>query len=85
MLEIINTIKHAQKVIGIEDIYGLIGGFHLQRANEGRIASTVEALLKLDPAIIRPGHCTGTKAICRLMSALGERCQPLVCGDSIQL
>ncbi len=82
---IINTIKHAQKVTGIEDLYAVIGGFHLLRANEGRIASTIEALLELDPAIIRPGHCTGTRAVCRLMSALGERCQPLASGDSIQL
>jgi 7,8-dihydropterin-6-yl-methyl-4-(beta-D-ribofuranosyl)aminobenzene 5'-phosphate synthase len=82
---IINTIKHAQKVTGIEDLYALIGGFHLLKANEERIKSTVEALLELNPTIIRPGHCTGTKAVCRLMSALGERCQPLASGDLIQL
>jgi 7,8-dihydropterin-6-yl-methyl-4-(beta-D-ribofuranosyl)aminobenzene 5'-phosphate synthase len=82
---IINTIKHAQKVTGIEDLYALIGGFHLQGSNNKRIDSTVEALLELDPEIIRPGHCTGTKAICRLMSTLGERCQPLASGDSLLL
>lgn len=82
---IINTIRHSQKVTGIEDIYAVIGGFHLHRANEERIDSTVEALLELDPEIIRPGHCTGAKAVCRLMSAIGERCQPLASGDSIQL
>jgi 7,8-dihydropterin-6-yl-methyl-4-(beta-D-ribofuranosyl)aminobenzene 5'-phosphate synthase len=82
---IINTIKYAQKVTGIKDLYAVIGGFHLMRANKGRIDLTVEALLELDPEIIRPGHCTGAKAVCRLMCAMGERCQPLASGDSIQL
>ena len=40
---------------------------------------------ELDPAIVRPGHCTGQKAVCRLQEALGERCRPLAVGDSIQL
>jgi 7,8-dihydropterin-6-yl-methyl-4-(beta-D-ribofuranosyl)aminobenzene 5'-phosphate synthase len=82
---IINTIKHAQKVTGVEDLYAVIGGFHLIGANEGRIASTVEALLRLDPEIVRPGHCTGAKAVCRLMLALGERCWPLAVGELIEL
>jgi 7,8-dihydropterin-6-yl-methyl-4-(beta-D-ribofuranosyl)aminobenzene 5'-phosphate synthase len=82
---IINTIKHAQKVTGVEDLYAVIGGFHLMGANEGRIASTVEALLRLDPEIVRPGHCTGAKAVCRLMLALGERCWPLAAGELIEL
>jgi 7,8-dihydropterin-6-yl-methyl-4-(beta-D-ribofuranosyl)aminobenzene 5'-phosphate synthase len=82
---IINTIKHAQKVTGVEDLYAVIGGFHLMGANEERIASTVEALLRLDPEMVRPGHCTGAKAVCRLMLALGERCWPLAAGESIEL
>jgi 7,8-dihydropterin-6-yl-methyl-4-(beta-D-ribofuranosyl)aminobenzene 5'-phosphate synthase len=82
---IINTIKHAQKIMGVEDLYAVIGGFHLRSAGEARIASTTEALLGLDPEIVRPGHCTGTKAICRLMEVLGDRCRPLVSGDSIEL
>ena len=54
-------------------------------ADKERIAATAEALKALDPAIIRPGHCTGQKAVCRLQEVLGERCQPLAVGDFIQL
>jgi 7,8-dihydropterin-6-yl-methyl-4-(beta-D-ribofuranosyl)aminobenzene 5'-phosphate synthase len=82
---IINTIKHAQKDAGVEDLYAVIGGFHLMGANEGRISSTAEALLRLNPELVRPGHCTGAKAVCRLMLALGERCWPLAAGESIEL
>ncbi len=82
---IINTIKHAQKITGVEKLYAVIGGFHLMGADEKRIDSTAEALQRLDPTIIRPGHCTGQKAVCRLQRSLGDRCQPLGAGDSIQL
>lgn len=82
---IINTIRHAQKITGVEKLYAVIGGFHLMDADDGRIDATAEALKGLDPAIVRPGHCTGQKAICRLQEALGDRCQPLAVGESIQL
>jgi 7,8-dihydropterin-6-yl-methyl-4-(beta-D-ribofuranosyl)aminobenzene 5'-phosphate synthase len=81
---IINTIRHAQKITGVEKLYAVIGGFHLMDAEEGRIEATAKALKELDPAIIRPGHCTGPKAVCRMQEVLGERCQPLAVGDSIQ-
>jgi 7,8-dihydropterin-6-yl-methyl-4-(beta-D-ribofuranosyl)aminobenzene 5'-phosphate synthase len=82
---IINTIRHAQKITGVEELHAVIGGFHLMGADEKRIDATAKALQKLDPAIVRPGHCTGQKAVCRLQEALGERCRPLAAGDSIQL
>ncbi len=82
---IINTIRRAQEITGVEELYAVIGGFHLRNAGEERIASTTEALLALDPEIVRPGHCTGTRAICRLMEALGDRCWPMASGDSIEL
>ena len=82
---IINTIRHAQKITGVEELHAVIGGFHLMGADEKRIDATAKALQKLDPAIVRPGHCTGQKAVCRLQEALGERCRPLAAGDTIQL
>jgi len=82
---IINTIRHAQKITGVEKLYALIGGFHLMDADDGRIDATAEALKGLDPVVVRPGHCTGQKAICRLQEALGGRCLPLAVGDLIQI
>jgi len=82
---IINTIKHAQKITGVEELYAVIGGFHLMGADKKRIDATAEALRGLDPAIVRPGHCTGHRAVCRLQEALGERCQPLAVADTIQI
>lgn len=81
---IINTIRYAQRITGVERLYAVIGGFHLMGADQKRIDATARALLDLDPAIIRPGHCTGQKALSRLQEVLGESCQPLTVGDSIE-
>jgi 7,8-dihydropterin-6-yl-methyl-4-(beta-D-ribofuranosyl)aminobenzene 5'-phosphate synthase len=81
---IINTIRHAQKITGVEKLHAVIGGFHLMGADDERIDATAEALRRLDPAIVRPGHCTGQKAVCRWQESLGERCRPLAVGDRIQ-
>ncbi len=82
---IINTIMHAQKISGIEDLYAVTGGFHLVGADKEHIGLMAKEMVKLNPKIIRPGHCTGTKAICSLMESLGDRCQPLASGDLIEL
>ncbi|MGV8126925.1 MAG: MBL fold metallo-hydrolase [Methanothrix sp.] len=82
---IINTIRQAQSITGVDELYAVIGGFHLMGADRERIDATARALLKLDPAVIRPGHCTGQRAVCQLQQALGERCQPLAVGETINL
>ena len=82
---IINTIRQAQRITGVEELYAVIGGFHLMGADRERIDATARTLLELDPAVIRPGHCTGPRAVCLLQQALGERCQPLAVGETIDL
>jgi 7,8-dihydropterin-6-yl-methyl-4-(beta-D-ribofuranosyl)aminobenzene 5'-phosphate synthase len=82
---IVNTVRQAQRLSGVQEIYAIVGGFHLQGASEECLAATVDELMKLDPQVLRPGHCTGAKAICRLMQAFKERCEPLAAGDVIEL
>ncbi len=61
---VINTIRHAQGVTGIQKLYAVIGGFHLTGALfEPIIPPTVAALKELNPALIVPSHCTGWKAV----------------------
>jgi 7,8-dihydropterin-6-yl-methyl-4-(beta-D-ribofuranosyl)aminobenzene 5'-phosphate synthase len=72
---IINTVKHAQKVSGIEKIHALMGGFHLTGpAFEPIIDRTVEEIKKLSPEMIVPMHCTGWKAINRLADSMPQQC-----------
>lgn len=64
---IINTVKYARKVTGVEDIFVVMGGFHLTGADfEPIIGPTTEALKSLNPQFIIPTHCTGRKAVMHL-------------------
>ncbi|MHA2289908.1 MAG: MBL fold metallo-hydrolase [Promethearchaeota archaeon] len=60
---IINTIRNAQDITGVDKIYAVIGGLHLSgKAFESIISPTVDELKKIMPSVIVPGHCTGWKA-----------------------
>ena len=70
---IINTIKYAQRISGIKDIYAVIGGFHLAgKENENRIEPTVRELKRLSPNLIVPSHCTGWRGMFAIAKALPE-------------
>ncbi|MHA1945197.1 MAG: hypothetical protein ACXADW_02070 [Candidatus Hodarchaeales archaeon] len=61
--KIVNTIENAQTITGVEKVSTVIGGFHLSGAIfEPIIKPTLEALDKINPKMIVPGHCTGWKA-----------------------
>jgi len=60
---IINTVRYAQKVTGIEQVYAVIGGFHLSGTKfEAVIPPTLEEIKRVNPSVISPMHCTGFKA-----------------------
>jgi 7,8-dihydropterin-6-yl-methyl-4-(beta-D-ribofuranosyl)aminobenzene 5'-phosphate synthase len=60
---VVNTLKHAKDLTGVEQIHAVIGGFHLTGpVFEPIIAPTVQALKEFKPSIIVPQHCTGWRA-----------------------
>jgi len=56
---IINTLKQAQNVSGVEKIYALVGGFHLAPAPEDYLRQVMSELNKFDLAHVMPMHCSG--------------------------
>ena len=71
---IINTIKFAKKTTGIEKIYCVIGGFHLSGQDyEDSIPLTMAELTRADPQYIVPCHCTGWKAINKIIDTMPEK------------
>lgn len=61
---IVNTIRHAREVTGIDAVYAVIGGFHLSGPLfEPIIEITAAALEESAPSYVVPSHCTGRKAI----------------------
>jgi 7,8-dihydropterin-6-yl-methyl-4-(beta-D-ribofuranosyl)aminobenzene 5'-phosphate synthase len=68
---IINTIKYAQHISGISDVYAVMGGFHLAgKENEKRIQSTIKELGRISPRLIVPMHCTGWRGMLAIVQAL---------------
>lgn len=60
---VVNTLKHARDLTGVNRIHAVIGGFHLTGpVFEPIIAPTIEALKEFNPGIIVPEHCTGWRA-----------------------
>jgi 7,8-dihydropterin-6-yl-methyl-4-(beta-D-ribofuranosyl)aminobenzene 5'-phosphate synthase len=70
---IINTVKHLQKVSGIQKVHAVLGGFHLSGKNEDLIDPTINEMKAIDPDYVAPMHCTGWKAINRFAQEMPER------------
>ncbi len=58
---IVNTIKHGQKLTGINKIYAIIGGFHKEWEETEDIEESVRFIEDLNPEITCGMHCTGFK------------------------
>lgn len=71
---IVNTVRYAMNVTGVEKIHAVMGGFHLSGPFfEGIIGRTAEELQKLHPAYVIPTHCTGRKAIMAMEKQMPEQ------------
>jgi len=61
---VINTIRYARKLTGIEKVHAVMGGFHLGGpTGQAAIPPTLEALKEIKPEYVIPCHCTGRTAI----------------------
>lgn len=71
---IINTVKYAQKITGIDKIHVIMGGFHLTGMEfKPIIEQTVNTLKDLNPDFIVPTHCTGRKAMTKIEIEMEEK------------
>ncbi|MCX7634248.1 MAG: MBL fold metallo-hydrolase, partial [Syntrophales bacterium] len=71
---IVNTVRYARKVTGMERVHAVMGGFHLSGPLfEGIIGRTIAELEKMDPDYVIPCHCTGRKAVMAVEKALPGR------------
>ena len=83
---VINIVHQVRSQTGVEQIYTLLGGFHLTGALfEPIIPQTVEALRQINPAVVVPAHCTGWQATQRIAQALPEAYTPNSVGTTFKL
>lgn len=69
---IINMLRHAQKITGVDYIHTVIGGIHLFRAPEERLELTINDLKDFGIQRLGVSHCTGALQSARLAEEFGE-------------
>lgn len=83
---IINTIRNAQTITGIQKIYAVIGGFHLTGPLfDSIIPATIAELKKISPRYVMPGHCTGWSASHQIAKAMPDAFIPNSVGTTLIL
>jgi 7,8-dihydropterin-6-yl-methyl-4-(beta-D-ribofuranosyl)aminobenzene 5'-phosphate synthase len=60
---VINSVRQAQKVTGIQKVHAIVGGYHLAPAPDEIVAKTVAEFKAINPDYIIPMHCTGLNTI----------------------
>jgi 7,8-dihydropterin-6-yl-methyl-4-(beta-D-ribofuranosyl)aminobenzene 5'-phosphate synthase len=79
---IVNVVTHAAEVFDPIPIHGIIGGLHLSgAANEQWIDATIDDLARFRLGRIVPAHCTGYRAVHRLIDRYGEVVIPAAVGQ----
>jgi len=70
---IVNIVRYAQKLTGVQRVYAVLGGFHLGgQTLEPVIPRVCEAFAEFAPEVIAPAHCTGWRAIHALAAAFPD-------------
>ena len=70
---VVNTLNHITRITGRNSIYGILGGLHLGKASEEKLAKIVGHLRGFGLEKIGLGHCTGPKAFVALSNAFKEK------------
>jgi 7,8-dihydropterin-6-yl-methyl-4-(beta-D-ribofuranosyl)aminobenzene 5'-phosphate synthase len=69
---VVNVLTHARDCFPDQKLHCVMGGFHLSGETERLIPETVRDIAEFGLDVIAPGHCTGWRALNRLVQACGE-------------
>ena len=56
---IVNSVRQAQEVSGIQKVHAIVGGFHLGPAPADYLKQVIAEIKKLEPDVLIPMHCSG--------------------------
>jgi 7,8-dihydropterin-6-yl-methyl-4-(beta-D-ribofuranosyl)aminobenzene 5'-phosphate synthase len=71
---VINTIRQAQAVSGLQKVHAVVGGFHIvPPLDDSYIRQVVTTLKEINPDYLIPGHCSGDRFYDLARDALGDR------------
>ena len=83
---IVNIVRYARRLTGIDTVAAVVGGFHLGGpAFEPIIKPTVDALTEIGAEAIIPAHCTGWRAAQAFAQAMPDAYIPNSVGSRLEL
>lgn len=83
---VVNTVDYAQRLTGVEKVYAILGGFHLNGPLfEPLIPKICAAFRRFAPEVIVPAHCTGWRATHQLAAAFPDAFVPNSVGTRFHL
>lgn len=68
----INTLYHARRITGVDQVYMVLGGCHLMDSTQEQVWLTIAALKELGVQRLGLSHCTGLPAACLIRQEFGE-------------
>ncbi len=70
---VVNSVRTAQKVSGVQKVHAILGGFHLAPHPPEYLRQTAEAIKALSPDWLIPMHCSGEPFIAIAQQVLGDK------------
>ena len=71
---VLNSIRRAQEISGVEKVVAVVGGFHLVRPRtDDEAKRTVAAMAQIDPTYVVPMHCSGDVFINEAMRTMPDK------------
>jgi 7,8-dihydropterin-6-yl-methyl-4-(beta-D-ribofuranosyl)aminobenzene 5'-phosphate synthase len=70
---IVNSVKQAQEVSGVQKVHAIVGGFHLGPAPKDYLAEVVAEVKKLEPDVVVPMHCSGLNFVQEATAQMGDK------------
>jgi 7,8-dihydropterin-6-yl-methyl-4-(beta-D-ribofuranosyl)aminobenzene 5'-phosphate synthase len=70
---VVNSVRTAVKVSGIDKVHAVLGGFHLAPHPTEYLQQTIDGLKAFDPDFVIPMHCSGEAFISMAQAQLGSK------------
>ena len=71
---VINAVRQAQEVSGVEKVHAVIGGFHIvPPLGDDYIRDTIAEFKQINPDFLIPGHCAGDRFYDLARDAMGDK------------
>jgi 7,8-dihydropterin-6-yl-methyl-4-(beta-D-ribofuranosyl)aminobenzene 5'-phosphate synthase len=62
---VLNAVRTAMAVSGVDELHAVLGGFHLSVAPPDYVEHPIAELKALAPDVVIPVHCTGSRFYCQ--------------------